>query len=665
MIRRRGWEILVLAFGALFLALVVYSFRPGHRPASGRAGDTVPRPPSAQEGGQPMTVSKGFDYTETVGGKPVFRIQAERTVGFGPAAGLVPNVYALESVALTLYPDRGAPVTVRAEKAQYDHRTNEAVLSGNVRWSDEKGAIGETSRLEFHPSAHELTAPGVIHFARGTFNIQARSGRYDVPKHALSLAGPVSGSGTGEGSGGLSELAADGAVYRRDEGVIELAGKVSGSSRTGDRIACDRLVLKTEQEGNRFEWARAEGNVRGVLVSSVGGPAAAGGAVRTPPGERRYTADQAALLFAPEGSVRSLSLSGKPAHVEERDRKVDAEEIGVAFTAGRATSARARGHVRMDAPQNHAESESASLAFSPSGEIETLELAGGVRMEGDGRSARAEKAVELPARGLWILTGGEGGSATVESEGSRVSAASIELDKTRRTLDAQGNARAVFVPGKTKQKVPTLVGDSSRPTYGKSARMVFDDASHVAALSGGATLWQGASSLYGDDITINDAERTLVAVGHTRTVVSPEPGEARSPEDRNPSVVTARRVIYREAEGTALFEGDITVTRGARRATSQKATAILARDRKIERVEMTGDVSLVDAAAGRTGKAARAVDWPPLDKTVLEGSPAWVTDAEGNRVSGATLTITEGGRRVEVTAPEGGKTETIHKTRKQ
>jgi hypothetical protein len=49
-----------------------------------------------------MTVSKGFDYTETVGGKPIFRIQSERTVGFGAAAGLVPNVYALEQVALTL-----------------------------------------------------------------------------------------------------------------------------------------------------------------------------------------------------------------------------------------------------------------------------------------------------------------------------------------------------------------------------------------------------------------------------------------------------------------------------------------------------------------------------------------------------------------------------------
>jgi lipopolysaccharide export system protein LptA len=187
----------------------------------------------------------------------------------------------------------------------------------------------------------------------------------------------------------------------------------------------------------------------------------------------------------------------------------------------------------------------------------------------------------------------------------------------------------------------------------------------VATLSGGASLWQGASSLYGDDITLNDAERTLVAVGHTRTVISPEPSEARPPADQGPSVITARRVIYREAEGTALFEGEVAVSRGGRRATAGKATAILGKDRKIERVEMTGDVSLADAAGGRTGKAERAVDWPPQDRTVLEGRPAWVTDAEGNRVSGATLTITEGGRRVEVTAVEGGKTETIHKTKKQ
>src|SRR6266508_3295714 len=214
---RRLLEIAVLAFGAVFLAVVVYSFRPGRRPSAAPPG-ALPHPPASQEAGQAMTVSRGFDYTETVGGKPLFRIQSERTVGFGPAAGLVPNVYALEEVSLTLYPEESAPVTVRAEKAQYDRRTNEAMLSGNVRWSDEKGALGETSRIEFHPSAHEFIAPAAIHFARGTFNVRARSGRYDLQRRELTLSGPVEGSGTGEGSEGLSELAADGATYRRDEG---------------------------------------------------------------------------------------------------------------------------------------------------------------------------------------------------------------------------------------------------------------------------------------------------------------------------------------------------------------------------------------------------------------------------------------------------------------
>ena len=673
--RRRRLELVVLAFGVVFVAVLAYSFRPGRRPSSRGGSDALPRPPAAGEDGLPMTVSKGFDYTETHGGKPTFRIQAERTVGFGPAAGQVPNAYALEGVSLTLYPDegKGAPVTVRADKAQYDHRTNDAVLSGNVRWTDEKGALGETSKIEFHPSSKggELIVPAAVHFSRGTFNVEAKSGRYDVAKRELALEGPIRGAGTGEGSEGLSSIASEKAFYRREEGVIELAGAVSGASRGGDRVECDQMTLKTEQDGNRIEWARAEGNVRGVLAASPGATPAAGPAVS--PVERRYFAKIGALFFSPEGAARSLTLSGTPARVEEGTRKVEAETIDVAFEGGRASAAHARGKVRFDSPENHAESDAANLSFAASGEIASLELSGNVRTHGEGRSAKADKVVQVPDRGLWILTGGAGGSATAESEGSKVSADRIEMDRNRRTLDATGNARAVFVPGKTKDRPPTLVGDSSRPTFGKAARMVFDDAAKTATLSGGGTLWQGASSLFGDDITLNDEQRTLVAVGHTRTVVSPEPGEGaregkegkerKDGKDRVSSVVTARRVIYRDAEGVAVFEDGVLVTRGPMRATAQKATATFGAERKIDRVEMTGDVTLSDSTTGRKGKAERAVDLPGEDKTVLHGAPAWVTDAEGNRVAGAVLTITEKGKRVEVTAPEGGKTETIHKTK--
>ncbi len=656
---RRRLEVLVLAFGAVFVAVVLFSFRPGRRPGSGSSRESLPRVPPAEEAGQPTTVLKGFDYTETVAGKALFRIQSERTVGFGAAAGLVPNVYALEKVSLTVYPAQGSPLTVHADRAQYDRRTNEAQLAGNVRWLDEKGALAESERVEFQPSARRLVAPAAVHFSRGTFDVHARSASYDVGRHELALAGPVRGSGTGEGSGGLSELAADAASYRRDEGIIELVGSVSGASREKDRISCDRMVLKAaEPEARSFEWARAEGNVRGVIAAAH--QAAGGGQ----PGERQYAADQGSLLFAADGSIKSLALTGRPASVAERDRRVFAATIDIAFEKGRPASARAEGAVRIESGDRRAESDRASLAFSPSGEVETLELSGNVRTQAEGKSARAEKAVQLPARSVWILTGEGAGSATVESGGSRISASSIEIEEKTRGLRAEGNARAVFTREKDRGKAPTMVGDPSRPTFGKAQRIVLDDAARVATLSGGAMLWQDASSLSGDDMTLNDAERTLVAVGHSRTVFAGKSEATSGETDRRPSVVTARRVIYRENTGTALFEGNVTVTRGPWHASAESATAYLDRENRIERVEMARDVRLADSSTGRSAGAARALDWPKQDRTILEGSPAWVTDAEGNRVAGAALTITDRGRSVEVTAPEGGKTETIHKTRK-
>jgi len=58
---RRRLEVFILAFGAVFLAVLVYSFRPGRRPSS-RGAAEAPQPPAASEAGLPMTVSKGFDY---------------------------------------------------------------------------------------------------------------------------------------------------------------------------------------------------------------------------------------------------------------------------------------------------------------------------------------------------------------------------------------------------------------------------------------------------------------------------------------------------------------------------------------------------------------------------------------------------------------------------
>ncbi len=204
---RRRVELLVLAFGVLFAGAVVYSLRARLRPAGSSSNRATSGLAANSTDGQATTVLSGFDYTETVRGKPVFRIRSERTVGFGPAAGLAPDRYALEKVALTLFTEGGAPVEVHADAADYDMRTKAAVLKGNVRWSDEKGALGETDTVTFQPEKRMLEAPKKIHLAHGSFDAQALSGRYDVlvrPSAVEDRPGrqaPRVGAGVGQRSG--------------------------------------------------------------------------------------------------------------------------------------------------------------------------------------------------------------------------------------------------------------------------------------------------------------------------------------------------------------------------------------------------------------------------------------------------------------------------------
>ncbi|MBC8647311.1 MAG: LPS export ABC transporter periplasmic protein LptC, partial [Thermoanaerobaculia bacterium] len=475
--RRRRLELGILVFGAAFVAVVLISFRPGRRP-----GTSAPPPDTETEAppgaGQATTVLSGVDFTESVKGKPLFRIRSEKTVGFGPGAGLLPNWYALENVELTVYTEEGTPVTVRGRRAEYDERSKRARLIGNVRWTDEEGALGETEQVVFQPETRTLEIPTPIHFVRGTFDLRAAKGTYDVRNRLVRLQGPIQGSGTGEGSGGLSELTADNALFRRAEGVVELEGHVSGVSRAGDRIMANRLVLKLDETGKQVEWARAFGAVRGTLAGS-GVP---GGARAGPP--RTYGGEQAALFFDPEGNTRSLGLTGSPAWVEEPQRRVAAGEIDVAFENGRAISASARGAVRIRSEDATASADRAETVFGPSGGIESMELSGHVEMSSKERSGRADRVIQVPSRGVWLLTGGAS-SASVESGGSRVSAARIELTEKPEGIRAEGNARAAFVSQPGKPMAPTLVGDSKKPTYGKAERMVFDESGRTAVLSGG------------------------------------------------------------------------------------------------------------------------------------------------------------------------------------
>jgi lipopolysaccharide export system protein LptA len=663
--RRRGLEFLLVGFGAVFLGVVALSFRGGSRLRS-RGAPAAARVPSPRDAGPPTSFSSGFDFTESVSGKPLFRIQAKATAGFGgtaAAAGAGPDVYAGEGVTLTLYPENGQPVTVESDRAEYDSRSRDAALSGNVRWRDEKGGLAETSKVLFRPAARALDIPASLHFSRAGFDLAAKSGRFDVAQKVLSLDGPIDGSGEASGRGPLSTLHAAAGTYRKDEGLVELTGGVTATSGQGDAIASDRLLLKTEDPGGRLAWARALGNVHGVVgAGRLPGAKGAG---------RPYAGDEGAFFFDADGALTSLTLTGAPASAEEPDRKVTAKTIEIAFANGRAVTAKARGQVEILSEGQTASADAGDLSFGNDGQVSGVSLTGRARLRGEGRSGSAERAVQVAERDTWVLTGDDRASAMVEQDGSKVSAPRIEIDDRTKLVRAEGGGvRAVLAPARGDRANATLVGDPSKPTFGKSDRMVFDRNARTATLSGGAALWQGDSSLFGRDITLNDTERSVVATGQARAVLAPD-AAAKRPGQRTPTVLLANRLVYREkpksgdapGTGEVSLDGGVTAIQGGRRANARAGAVTLGADRRVQKVDLRGDVRLADTGAGRSGEAEHAVDFPEEGRTVLEGSPARVTDRDGSRVAGAILTITDQGRRVEITAPLGGETQTIHPTR--
>jgi lipopolysaccharide export system protein LptA len=672
--KQRRLELAVLASAAIFVLVLAFSFRGGRRPKEG-GGREAALPPAPEASGQATTLLEGFDFTESVRGKPLMRIRADRTIGYGTAAGLAPNLYSGEKVELTVYPDdsdASAPVTVHSDRADYDERTRESRLSGNVRWTDEDGSLAETGEILFRPRTRMLEAPGRVHFTQGQTSLAAPSARYAIGERILYFAGPIQASGTGSG-GGLSKMTGHKGLYRRDSGAIEIEN-VTGESSSGDRVAADRLLLQMAAEGGRPSWARFEGNVRGILAPGAAGavparaagqPVAAAGADASPPRERLYTADVGTVAFDAEGRTKTVTLEGAPAMLTEGNRRLTAQKIEIGFQDGRAVTASAVGQVRIDSADGHATASRGSLGFGADGVAENMVLEGDVRLESDGRAGDAEKVVELTSKRLWQLIGGPKQSARVTSGGSKLSADSIEIDPDGDVVRGRGRARAVFTPdAQRKVRMTGFVGDPKRPTFGKADLIVLEDAKKTGTLSGSATLWQDDSSLFADDIAMSDADRTVRAAGNVRTVMAPAAPKPGAADARPASVITSKRLLYRDSDRSARFEGGVAITRGGWRASGADSTAWLDEEGGVESVEISGQVKMSDRSTGRSGTADKALDSPKTGKTVLWGSPARVTDAGGNQVAGAVLTIADRGRSVEVTAPEGGKTETIHRTQK-
>jgi LPS export ABC transporter protein LptC len=655
--RLKRIEWILLGAGAALVILLAVSYRriPGPSRRAAPSGLPVAAPGNA---GRPTSLLSGFDYTESTAGRPRFRIRAERTVGFSQGAGLPSTWYGLAQVSLTLYSADRPPVTVSAEKADYDPRTNAAHLAGNVILTESSGTSVHTGRLHFDPSKKQITLPETITFLRGGLTGQATSATYDLEKGEIQFAGPVTARGV-TGSGKPSSLAAERATYLRTPPQLAFFGNVKAASGSNTVSADTVTVHFTDQD--RLQAAEAEGDVTGTL--EAGGTGASGTSVD------QYSGTDLKLTFDADGQVRDATLTGAPARLREPGaasnprRSVSARTIACVLAAGKLESARASGGAQLESATAEGSGEPglqvvtsdvAEASYDAEGALEKAIFTGHVKGSSPRGRASAPAAVYQPSKDLTILTGDDREDAELVSDRGRIVGRRIEIEEKKSQVTATGNARGFFRGGKD-TSVPSFLSSSSEPTRARARRLLLDDAQRTVLLTGAAALWQGTNALFADEIFLNDADRSATGLGSVRVVAS----EAQK---KDKVTATSARMRYEDIPQTAVFEENVRVRRGTAFASGDRGEAHFDDSHHVDRTSLEGVVQFEDPATGRRGQGTCVVDEPPHGVTTLTGNPAVAYDGKGDRVTGAILTFRKESGSVEAQSKEGEKIETIYQT---
>ena len=148
------------------------------------------------------------------------RIQADRTVGYGPGGGPRSEPLCRREGRADRLSGRRPPGDgpLRAREVRRAHAAN----PGSRATSDGPTRTAGSPKPRRSSSARRRACskrPSRVHFTQGPTSLTAPSARYDIAERVMRFAGPVEASGTGADSGGLSRMTAREGLYRRDSGV--------------------------------------------------------------------------------------------------------------------------------------------------------------------------------------------------------------------------------------------------------------------------------------------------------------------------------------------------------------------------------------------------------------------------------------------------------------
>lgn len=638
-------RLLRLALPMLFVAFVILIILSWDKTANiARRGEGTPVTSTQRpKDDRAQAEAKTFEDVQTIGGRVVSRIRADRVVSF--ESGWT----TLEGVSLTLYRESGLTYELTCPQAQFNTLTKEADAKGGVQVRSSDGIEIATAEIRYDGTRLMNEIPVAFRIDKWS----GRAGALDlnVQAEVLRLFHDVTATlaATGPGESPMTIAGAE-STFRRRENTVEFRERVS-MQRGNESVRSDIILGRFTPDRQRIIGLEGSGDT--VIVMASHGPAG-----EDLGGRKQITCEGFYSELGPDGQINAINVrpGTKPAHAildGPPRRDILASGFRVALNNRVVSEIRAVGQVRMQEPapvRREIEAESVTVWFDPATRrARSAYLEGGFRYRDPRTTASAFRANYDITGDRIILTTDPGWQATVVSEGHTLKAKQIEFSPKGQTARATGSVIAQLVSkGGGATADTTTLFPAGKPVFVNADELLMRQASRVAIFSGRVRAWQDRNTLLANELQLQGNGDSITARGNVRTMLYNTTGEAR----QVPVQSSSEQLLARKSEKRVDLVGKVVIQDEMRTLRSEKAAFFFDDSRKIQRIEAEVGVQLAESTTGRKGTGDKAVYFVDRKLIHLHGSPATVADPSGS-IAGQQIAFDLTRNRVQIVSPEG------------
>jgi lipopolysaccharide export system protein LptA len=635
-----------------FIALIAVNWRRG-KPHKDKGG-TVPVTSTMRPNDKPAILSVTFEDTQTVNGRVASRIRAERVVAFQSGWNT------LENVQMTIYRPTGLTYELVCPQAQFNSNTKEADAKGGVRVTSSDGV--EITTAQIHYDGYHLTNHVAVNFKVDRWTGSGGALDMDVPGEMLRLYDKVDATMAPE-TAAESPLNIKGqeAFFRRKENVADFTKDVV-ATRDADRFNVDHILGRFGAD--RKSLLSLEG--QGHLTVVMSGDLASGKPAETA-GRKTITADRFWSEIGANQQISALNFIGDtgPAHAviegpPNRDLVAHVFRVGIANK--QVTDLKADDNVVMkETSPVKREMNSGHLIvyFDPATHKATnAALDGDVHYKDPKNDARSVRANYDIINDSVVLTGDPGFYPAVVADGQTLKAKLIEFSPRAGTARATGEVIAQLVSKQAGGAATAVSADStnvfptSKPVFVNSDTVTMRQATKLAVFSGNVRAWQETNTVFSQELQVQGAGDQVTARGNVRTLLYNTSMNATAEQRKVPMQSKSDTLIAHKGDRRIDLNGNVQIDDGEQRHfTSEHASFFFDANKKMDHIEASEKVVLVEKPTGRRGTGDRVTYNVGRRMIYLTGAPATVTSPQGSN-SGAMMAIDLARNKVEIVDPK-------------